>query len=261
MSGVRVELIRAANPGPFTLEGTNTWLLAESGGTWVVDPGPALGPHLDAVAARVAAAQGRWRGVLLTHDHADHADGVGALLERTGPAPVHAARGDVDVLLSDGDRVGPLDVVATPGHAPDHLAFVAGRRLFSGDAVLGRGSVFVRPAPGALRGYLAALERLHGMDLACIHPGHGPLVEDARAKLAEYLAHRREREQRLVAALDGGARTTDALLDAAWGEVPAALRPAAAVTLAAHLGKLEEEGRLPDGVERVVVDPSTAAPS
>ncbi len=250
MSSVPVHLVRADNPGPFTLEGTNTWVVDDDQGAWVVDPGPASPGHLDAVAARVAATGRPWRGVLLTHDHADHAEGVGRLLERTGAAPVHAARGEVDVLLADGDRVGPLVVVATPGHAPDHLAFVLDDALLSGDAVLGRGSVFVWPSPGALRSYLAALERLQGMGLRRIHPGHGPLVEDAPAKLAEYLGHRRAREERLLAALADGARGVDELLDRAWSEVPAGLRPAAAVTLAAHLDKLAEEHRLPVGVER-----------
>lgn len=254
MSRVDVRLVRAANPGPFTLEGTNTWVAGDAAGTWVIDPGPALPGHLDAVADAVRAAPGPWCGVLLTHDHADHAEGVGDLLARTGPAPVHAARGAVDVALADGDRVGGLVVVATPGHAPDHLSFVAGDALFSGDAVLGRGSVFVWPSPGALRGYLAALERLQGMGLRRIHPGHGPEVADAPAKLAEYLAHRRAREQRLLEALDGGARRAEELLDAAWSEVPAALRPAAGVTLAAHLDKLAEEGRLPPGVERPALE-------
>ena len=250
MSHVRVHLVRADNPGPFTLEGTNTWVVVAGDGAWVIDPGPLLPAHLGAVARVVASAGVPWRGVLLTHDHPDHAEGVAGLLLRTGPAPVHAARGDVDVLLEDGDRIGPLRAIATPGHAPDHLAFVAGDRLFSGDAVLGRGSVFVWPTPGALRGYLAALERLRGRGLRTIHPGHGPAVDDAEAKLAEYLAHRAEREERLVAALNGGARSVEALLDAAWSEVPDVLRPAAAVTLAAHLDKLGEEGRVPAGVER-----------
>jgi len=242
--------VRADNPGPFTLEGTNTYVVDDADGAWVVDPGPALDAHLDAVAEAVAASGAPWRGVLLTHDHADHAEATGALLERAGAAPVHAARGDVGVVLADGDRVGPFTVVRTPGHAPDHLAFVAGAELFSGDAVLGRGSVFVWPTPGALRGYLAALERLRWLGLARIHPGHGPRVEDADAKLAEYLAHRAAREERLVAALGAGHRSVDALLDAAWSDVPVVLRPAAAVTLAAHLDKLAEDGRLPGGTER-----------
>ncbi len=247
---MRVVHLRAENPGPFTLEGTNSYVVADADGTWVVDPGPALPEHLDAVAAAVAQSGSPWRGVLLTHDHADHVDGVAGLLVLTGAAQVHAARGDVDVVLADGDRVGPFTVVATPGHAPDHLAFVAGPELFSGDAVLGRGSVFVWPSPGALRGYQDALGRLQQLELTRLHPGHGPDGEDAQARIAELLAHRSEREERLVAALAAGHRTVDALLDAAWSDVPAVLRPAAAVTLAAHLDKLAEEDRLPAGVER-----------
>jgi glyoxylase-like metal-dependent hydrolase (beta-lactamase superfamily II) len=153
-------------------------------------------------------------------------------------------------VLAGGERVGPFDVVATPGHAPDHVAFVAGGVAFAGDAVLGEGSVFVAPDPGALRGYLDGLARLRALGLRAIAPGHGPLVTDPEARLAAYVAHRLERERRLVGALAAGGRTVDALLDAAWSDVPAALRPAAAITLAAHLDKLEEEGRLPAGVER-----------
>jgi glyoxylase-like metal-dependent hydrolase (beta-lactamase superfamily II) len=148
----------------------------------------------------------------------------------------------------------PFAVVPTPGHAPDHLAFrTPGGVLFSGDAVLGEGSVFVWPDPGALAGYLAVLEELLADPPALICPGHGPVVGDAAGKLREYLVHRRAREAALVAALDAGARTTDALLDAAWADVPDPLRLAAAVTLAAHLDKLEEEGRLPPGTERPAV--------
>jgi glyoxylase-like metal-dependent hydrolase (beta-lactamase superfamily II) len=242
--------VRAENPGPFTLEGTNTYVVGDADGTWVVDPGPALAQHLDAVASVVRADGAPWRGVLLTHDHADHAAGVGGLIARTGSVPVHAARGAGTVRLADGDAIGPFAVVETPGHAPDHLAFVAGPELFSGDAVLGRGSVFLWPSPGALRGYLAALERLRDLPLERIRPGHGPLVADAPARLAEYLAHRAAREQRLLAALAAGHRSADALLECAWSEVPAALRPAARLTLAAHLDKLDEDERLPRGVER-----------
>jgi glyoxylase-like metal-dependent hydrolase (beta-lactamase superfamily II) len=145
-------------------------------------------------------------------------------------------------------------VVATPGHAADHLAFVAGRALFSGDAVLGHGSVFVFPDPGALRAYLAALDRLAALDLEVICPGHGPPVLDPAAKLREYREHRLDRERRLLEALGGGARSAGELLAHAWSDAPAALRPAALATLAAHLDKLAEEGRLPDGVERPDVE-------
>ncbi|MCW3045915.1 MAG: fold metallo-hydrolase [Solirubrobacterales bacterium] len=243
-----IALVRADNPGPFTLSGTNTWLVGRDP-CWVVDPGPAMPDHVERVLAD-ARDRGGIGGIALTHDHADHAGAVAELRGRAGGPSVGAARFLGDVVLGDGDRFGPLRAIATPGHAPDHLAFVAGRALFSGDAVLGQGSVFVFPDPGALAGYLSALERLAALDLVVICPGHGPLVEDPPAKLAEYLAHRRDRERRLVAALDAGLRTVDELLDRAWADVPAVLRPAATVTLAAHLDKLEEDGRLPDGVER-----------
>lgn len=250
---VSIRGVLAPNPGPFTLEGTNSYVVSGEEGVWVVDPGPAIDVHLDALAEAISESGAPWRGILLTHDHGDHSDGVPGLLERAGSGPVHAARGAIDVVLSGGDTVGPFTVVATPGHAPDHLAYVVGEKLLSGDSVLGRGSVFVWPTPGALSGYLAALARLRALPLSRIHPGHGPLVEDAHAKLDEYRAHRLAREDALLAALTAGHRTIEALLDEAWADVPGVLRPAAAVTLAAHLDKLGEEGRLPEGVERPAI--------
>jgi glyoxylase-like metal-dependent hydrolase (beta-lactamase superfamily II) len=196
------------------------------------------------------AARGGAAGIVLTHDHDDHAGGVEALAAAIGAPPVAAARYPGDVPLADGDAIGPFVAVATPGHAPDHLAFVAGGVCFTGDAVLGEGSVFVAPDPGALVGYLDALGRLRAMDLVLLCPGHGPLVEDPAAKLDQYVSHRLDRERRLLEALEEGRRSIDELLAAAWSDAPDALRPAAAVTLAAHLDKLEEEGRLPGGVER-----------
>jgi glyoxylase-like metal-dependent hydrolase (beta-lactamase superfamily II) len=249
-----VALVRAGNPGPFTLTGTNTWIVGRDP-CWIVDPGPALDAHVAAVLGE-ARARGGVGGIALTHDHGDHAGAVPAVRAATG-APVGAARGDVDAVLADGDAFGPLRVVATPGHAPDHLAFVAGAVVFTGDAVLGEGSVFVI---GRLAEYLTALERLReaGPDLLC--PGHGPPVEDPDAKLAEYVAHRLDRERRLVAALGDGLRSVDALLERVWDDAPVALRPAAAVTLGAHLEKLAGEGRLPDGVERPPAPEGLRAP-
>ena len=242
--------VLADNPGPFTLTGTNTYVIGRDP-AWVVDPGPAIDAHADAVAAEVQG-RGGVAGILLTHDHGDHAGGVPGLLERLGGSvPVHAVRyAGAGEPLAAGDRVGPFDVVATPGHAPDHVAFVAGEVVFAGDAVLGRGSVFVAPDPGALKGYLEGLARLRALSLRRIAPGHGPLVEDPAAKLDEYIAHRHAREEALIGALGLGRRTVAELLDEAWSDVPDHLRPAAAVTLAAHLDKLDEEGRLPTGVER-----------
>jgi glyoxylase-like metal-dependent hydrolase (beta-lactamase superfamily II) len=240
--------IRADNPSPFSLSGTNTWVVGR-GPAWVVDPGPPLDAHLAALAREVRA-RGGLGGIALTHDHHDHSEAVPALRALFPEAVVAARRGEVDVALSDGERFGPLEALATPGHAPDHLAFLVDRVALTGDAVLGQGSVFVSPDPGALTGYLRGLRRLRARGPAVICPGHGPVVADPEAKLTEYIEHRLERERRLLAALDAGRRTVDELLDYAWSDAPALLRPAAAVTLAAHLDKLEGEGRLPEGVER-----------
>jgi glyoxylase-like metal-dependent hydrolase (beta-lactamase superfamily II) len=265
-----VALVRADNPSPFTLEGSNTWVVGRDP-AWVVDPGPRLDAHVEAVVEEVMR-RGGLEGIVLTHDHDDHAEATQDFRLRAAEAwkrgrygdeargranlvPIFAARGNVDVILHDGDPAGPFTAAATPGHAPDHLAYVLDDAAFTGDAVLGRGSVFVAPGRGAegrssLGAYLESLRRLRELPLQTLYPGHGPVVGDAAAKLDEYLAHRLDRERRLLEALDDGLRTPDALLDRVWDDAPPALRPAAAVTLAAHLEKLDEEGRLPDGVQR-----------
>jgi glyoxylase-like metal-dependent hydrolase (beta-lactamase superfamily II) len=223
-----IVLVRADNPSPLTLTGTNTWVT----GGWVVDPGPALDDHLDAVAA----AAGSVAGVALTHDHEDHVEGLPGLLSRVGDVPVVSGRDGA----ADGDVFGPLRVVVLPGHSDDHLAFVAGRAAFVGDAVLGEGSVFVS---GNLAGYLEGLRQLRSLDLAVLCPGHGDPIWEVSAKLDGYIAHRLDRERRLVAALDRGLRTDDELLDAAWSDAPPELRSFAAMSLRAHLDKLRAEGR------------------
>jgi glyoxylase-like metal-dependent hydrolase (beta-lactamase superfamily II) len=223
-----IALVRAPNPGPLTLTGTNTWVVDG----WVVDPGPAIDAHLDAVAAAV----GTCAGIAITHDHEDHVEGLDGLRARVGAVPVVSARGGAQ----DGEVFGPLRVLALPGHSDDHLAFVAGRAAFCGDAVLGEGSVFVSMD---LAGYLEGLRRLRALDLAVLCPGHGAPIWDVAAKLDGYIAHRLDRERRLVAALERGLRSEDELLDAAWNDAPAELRPFAAVSLRAHLDKLRAEGR------------------
>ena len=247
LSQHRILGIRAGNPGPFTLSGTNAWIVG-SDPAWLVDPGPALPAHVAALVAEIQR-RGGLGGVALTHDHPDHAEAVPAIRECFPDAPLAAARGDVTVRLGDGDRFGPLEAIHTPGHSPDHVAFIAGDAGLTGDAVLGEGSVFLAPDPDALSGYLEGLAKLRGRDLAVLCPGHGPPVSDPAAKLDEYVEHRRARERRLLAGLEAGARTIDEMLDAAWADVPPMLRPAATVTLAAHLDKLAAEDRLPAGVE------------
>jgi glyoxylase-like metal-dependent hydrolase (beta-lactamase superfamily II) len=215
--------IRADNPGPLTLTGTNTWVVGRDP-AWVIDPGPALPEHLDAVAAEVAA-RGGAGGIAVTHSHADHVEAAPALSARLG-VPVS----------SDG---APFDALPLPGHADDHVVYVYGRAAFTGDAVLGEGSVFVS---GRLNEYLAGLRRLRGLDLDVLCPGHGDEVWEPAAKLDSYLAHRAERERMLREALDRGVRDEDALLDAAWADAPPEVRPFAAVSLRAHLEKLREDG-------------------
>lgn len=248
LPGTDIVGIRAANPSPFSLTGTNSWIVGRDP-AWLVDPGPALPEHLDALTEELEA-RGGLGGLALTHDHLDHSEAVPSIRERFPEAKLAAAGGSVDVTLADGDRFGPLEAVATPGHAPDHLSYVAADVGLTGDAVLGEGSVFVFPDPGALSGYLDGLRRLQARRLRLIAPGHGPVVLDPAAKLEQYIAHRLDRERRLIEALDRGLRTADELLDEVWDDAPEILRPAAAVTLAAHLDRLAEEGRLPEGVER-----------
>lgn len=240
--------IRAANPSAFTLTGTNSWLIGREP-AWLIDPGPALDEHLQALEDEIGR-RGGLGGIALTHDHSDHSEGVPALRARFPGTPLAAARGEADSRLAPGSHFGPLEAISTPGHAPDHYALLFADVAFTGDAVLGTGSVFVAPDPGAMAGYLEGLARLRARALRLLAPGHGPVVEDPPAKLDEYVAHRLERERLLLQALSAGVRSVPALLDRAWSDVPEALRPAATITLAAHLDKLDDERRLPAGVER-----------
>jgi glyoxylase-like metal-dependent hydrolase (beta-lactamase superfamily II) len=226
-----VTRVRASNPSPLTLDGTNTYVV----GRWVVDPGPSDADHLAAV--RQAAADGI-EGVVLTHGHEDHADGAPSL-----GAPV--------LRPGDGEDAGPFSAIGTPGHSPDSVCLIWDERVcFTGDTVLGTGSVFIAPGEGSLAAYLASLRRLRSLPLEVLCPGHGPYVWDPAAKLDEYIEHRLDRERRLLEALDAGLRTQDELLDSAWSDAPAELRYFAGLSLASHLEKLSEEGRLPSDVER-----------
>jgi glyoxylase-like metal-dependent hydrolase (beta-lactamase superfamily II) len=243
--------LRADNPGPLTLSGTNTWIVG-SDPAYVVDPGPASEEHLKRLLAALEA-RGGLGGIALTHDHGDHAEGIEALRERCPAAPLAAGRGEVDVRLVEGTRFGPFEALSTPGHATDHFALIYDRVCFTGDAVLGEGSVFIAPDPGALAGYLDGLERLRERDFDVLCPGHGPPISEPRAKLEQYIEHRLQRERLLLEALAAGRRSTPELLDAAWSDVPAELRPVAAVSLRAHLDKLADEDRLPADLQHGTV--------
>src|ERR1700761_6768799 len=149
--------IRADNPGPLTLTGTNSWIVGREP-AWLIDPGPDLPEHLDAISKEIDR-RGGLGGIALTHDHGDHAGALPEMRRRFAPVPVAAARGDVGVTLAEGDRFGPLEVLSTPGHAADHISFILDDLVFTGDAVLGYGSVYVAAEPRALSGYLDALSR------------------------------------------------------------------------------------------------------
>jgi glyoxylase-like metal-dependent hydrolase (beta-lactamase superfamily II) len=244
--------VRAPNAGVLTLSGTNTWVVGRHP-AWVVDPGPLMEEHIERVDTAVQE-RGGLGGVALTHDHPDHAEAVGPLLERF-PAPLAAGRGRADVRLTEGVRFGPFQAVATSGHSPDHFALVGDGACFTGDAVLGEGSVFISPHKRSMADYLLALTRLRlREDFKVICPGHGPPVWDTYTKLEQYLEHRLDRENDLMLALSEGRRKVPELLDTVWSDVPEELRPLAVGTLAAHLDKLADDQVLPKGVERPKVE-------
>jgi glyoxylase-like metal-dependent hydrolase (beta-lactamase superfamily II) len=239
-----------------TLDGTNTYVVAGASGAFVIDPGPADEAHIAAVRS-AAEAHGGVEGILLTHSHLDHSEGVPML----GDAPLlwgGVGIGDESSNESGAGspgkgwpaepppRVGPFEVIPTPGHSVDHVCLALGGTLFCGDLILGRGSSFVPPDGGSLIAYLESLRTVLELGPELLCPGHGPYVTDARAKVSEYIDHRLERERKLLTALAAGERSRERLLALAWDDVPAQLRPAAAVVMEAHLEKLEAEGRLPD---------------
>lgn len=209
--GAASSCVLAPNPGPMTLDGTNTWVLRAEldGPAYVVDPGPLDEGHL----AAVADLAGEVRGVLLTHAHLDHSAGARALAERVGCGvraldPAYRlgeeGLGAGDVVDLDGWEIR---VVATPGHTADSLSFLvpSERAVLTGDTVLGRGTTVVAHPDGRLGAYLDSLGRLHALaaahELTSIWPGHGPVIGDALPVLDYYLAHRRDRLEQVRAAL------------------------------------------------------------
>jgi glyoxylase-like metal-dependent hydrolase (beta-lactamase superfamily II) len=227
-----------------TLDGTNTWIVATNGGSWVIDPGPDDPTHLEAVAT-AARELGEPRAVLLTHDHLDHSAGLESMSALLGGAPI----------LRYGDDLSevPLEVTFTPGHAADHIVFHFGddsrRALFSGDLILGQSSTIVPPGGGTLIAYLDSLAKVAAIAPDLILPGHGEPMEDALAVVAAQREHRLKRERDLVAALDDGLYDREALLDRVWSDVGPELRIAAHVTMQTNLEKLDLEGRLPEDFE------------
>jgi glyoxylase-like metal-dependent hydrolase (beta-lactamase superfamily II) len=241
---LRVRRILAPNPSVYTLEGTNTWIVGADP-TVVIDPGPDIPEHLD----EVAKAAGRVGAVLVTHDHPDHAPGARLFAERIG-APLYAFRLDGAQHIRDGQslRIGEIEIVVlhTPGHTPDHVVFtvpVAGA-MFTGDAVLGRGTSFIDPPDGDLSQYLRSLKRMQDLAPKILYPGHGPAVMRGRQKLQEYLDHRAEREEQVLASIASDARTISQMVETIYADYPPEVHELAARSVLAHLLKLQSEGRV-----------------
>ncbi len=248
--------ILAPNPGPMTLEGTNTWILGDPrlGAVLVVDPGPPIPSH---VAAIIAACPAGISGVVLTHRHLDHSAGAAALGRRAG-CGVRAADPEFAVGaagLEDGAVLSvpgaTVEVLATPGHTSDSRSLlVTGDdgvvRLLSGDMVLGRGTTVITHPDGNLAAYLRSLERLQQLiaerGVVEILPGHGPVVTDPAGWLAYYREHRLERLAEVRAALAAGATTPADIVAQVYAEVDRSVWPAAEQSVRAQLDYLEDSG-------------------
>jgi glyoxylase-like metal-dependent hydrolase (beta-lactamase superfamily II) len=254
--------VLAPNPSMMTLDGTNTWLIAEPGSETVliVDPGPADEGHLQRVHATAAGRGQRITSIVLTHRHDDHSGGAARLAELTG-APVLAVD-PAQRLGSEGLATGDvltaggceLRVVATPGHTTDSVCLFlpADGAVLTGDTVLGRGTTVIG-TDGSLGDYLDSLHRLRGLaeqvTLHALLPGHGPLLPDPAGTLEYYLTHRAERLAEVRAALGAGDRTLAEIVARVYAAVDKALWPFAEWSVRAQLEYLGARGDLPPGFE------------
>ena len=255
---MRVERILAPNPGPFTGPGTNTYLVVSGRDVLVIDPGPIDVSHRREV---VAALDNRLvLGILVTHTHEDHAPLANPLGVELGVPVYGYASGPAfkpDVLLADQDTVTfgteQIQAIHTPGHSRDHLCFLVGGNLFTGDHIMGGSSVVVED----MSAYLSSLRRLQELPLERLHPGHGLVMDDPVGIVAGYIEHRLEREQQVLSAVQTGANTVMEIVQTVYADVNPALHPLAAMSVRAHLTKLDSEEVLSldkDGEVRLIQD-------
>jgi glyoxylase-like metal-dependent hydrolase (beta-lactamase superfamily II) len=251
-----VTRIIAPNPGVMSGAGTNTYLVGDRD-LVVVDPGPPVPKHIEAV---LAAGAGRIRWILCTHTHHDHAPAAVAISQATGALIAGSPRPDtpqdfklvVSRVLTDGDAVKcdgfSLLAIATPGHASNHLCFLLDRTrmLFTGDHIMQGSTVVIWPPDGNMRAYLESLKRLLTFDISILAPGHGYLIGRPHAEVQRLIQHRRARENKVREALlaAGGDAPLMTLLSRVYDDVPAAIHPIAARSLEAHLEKLVADGEL-----------------
>ncbi len=238
-----VTLCRAPNPGPMTLDGTNTWVL----GNVVIDPGPADEGHLTEVArtATETTTAAETPAILLTHGHPDHVEGAARLSELLGGVPVRAADpahcangGDP---LTDGEDLGGITVLAVPGHTADSVAFRTSGAVFTGDTILGRGTTVVAWPDGDLGDYLASLTKLERLGTVPVLPGHGPALTDCAAAARYYRQHRVARLEQVRAARAAGAGDAADVVRVVYADVDPVLWPAAEMSVRAQLGYLDGE--------------------
>jgi glyoxylase-like metal-dependent hydrolase (beta-lactamase superfamily II) len=244
-------VLLAPNPSPLTGRGTNTYVVGEDE-VVVIDPGPGDADHLHRVQAAVAE-RGRATAVVITHHHFDHSEAATEVAARLGAPLAGFPHPDAPVLdrdLADGDEVtfggGALRAIHTPGHSRDHLCFwlpEAGT-VFAGDLVAGEGYIVVDPPDGDMTQYLDSLGRVRDLGAKSIRPGHGPLIDAPAAYLDSYIAHRFEREAKVLGSLGTQSRTVAELLPVVYDDTPEAMYPIAARSLVAHLEKLAREGKV-----------------
>ncbi len=259
----RARCVLAPNPSPMTLDGTNSYLIAEPGSTTavVVDPGPDDEAHLLRVRATAERAGQRIAAIILTHGHLDHSAGARTLARLTGagvravdPAFRLGSEGlPPGTVVTDGGC--EIEVLGTPGHTADSVSLYlrADRAVLTGDTVLGRGTTVIA-GDGSLRDYLASLDRLRTLadsaPLATLLPGHGPLLADPAGTLDYYLTHRAERLAEIRAALAAGDRSAAEIVARVYADVDRALWQVAEYSVRAQLAYLGELGELPDGFGR-----------
>jgi len=255
---MRIDRVLANNPGPYTGPGTNTWILDDGQGVVVViDPGPVDTRHARAIMKTVG--RRTVEAVLVTHTHPDHAPMANPLADDLDVPAVGHAPGphfDPDIRLLDGAdfEVGGLrlEVIHTPGHSDDHLCFRADDVLFTGDHIIGGSSVMIE----SLGPYLASLEKLKGRGLRRLYPGHGDEIDNPEEAIDWYLAHRRQRHHEILAAIHGGCRNVDDIVEVVYADVDSSLYPLAARSINAHLGLMVEEGQIAFEGDEIVAPPS-----
>lgn len=241
-----ISRIVAANPGPMTYHGTNTYVIDGDDGATVLDPGPDDAMHVQAI---LRATGGRVARILLSHTHRDHFGALHALRAATG-ALAHGFRHSgypgftPDIPLDDGATVAGWTALHTPGHAADHLCFArADGVILTADHVMTWSTSVVSPPEGDMAAYVASLHRLLARDDRLLLPGHGPPLADPSAYLRHLLAHREQREAAVLAAIADQPRTPAALVDIIYTPLNPRLRAAAERNVLAHLLKLQNEGR------------------